>query len=161
MICGLPGTGKSFISRELANRIDAEHLNTDKIRKHVLDKRTYSEEEKNKIYNMLAKEAEKLLKQGKNVIVDATFYLKRHREIMKKTAEQTGNNFYAIQCILPEEEIRKRMEKRKQEKNYSEADFNVYLKIKNIFESLEGEHLVLDTSKSSEEILRKIDGYLE
>ena len=50
IICGLPGTGKTFIAKKLAPKINAEHLSTDRIRKELFPEPTYSEDEKNKVY---------------------------------------------------------------------------------------------------------------
>jgi len=159
MVCGLPGTGKSFISKELAKRLDAEYLNSDSMRMKILSKRTYSEEEKAKIYSMMAEEAGRFLKEGKNVIVDATFYLRKHRQMMRKVAGKEGSSFFAIECTLAEDKIKQRLEKRKTEKSESEADYEVYLKVKEIFEPLEQEHLAVDMS-SAEDALGKVLDYM-
>lgn len=160
MVCGLPGTGKSFISKKIAEMTGAEWLSSDSIRKRILEKRTYSEQEKNSVYEAMAKEAGKLLDQGKDVIVDATFYLARYRNIIDRTAWKHGCKLYIILCTLDDLEVRKRMEKRKQEKNDSEADFRIYIKIKEGYEPLKEEHLALDTALPLEEMISKITRYV-
>ncbi|MFH1393918.1 MAG: ATP-binding protein [Candidatus Micrarchaeota archaeon] len=160
MVCGLPGTGKSFLSRELAERLGAEYLNSDSIRNRILQERTYSEEEKSGIYLTIAKEASGLLKEGRDVIVDATFYLARYRKMIRDAAGREGTGFFAILCVLSEDELRKRIDKRKNEKSESEADFEVYLKVKGIFEPMELEHLELDMALPKEEMLEKVLKYV-
>ncbi|HID73198.1 TPA: adenylyl-sulfate kinase [Candidatus Micrarchaeota archaeon] len=160
MVCGLPGTGKSHLSRELAKRLGAEYLNSDSIRNRTLEERTYSEEEKARIYSLMGEEASRLLKEGKDVIVDATFYLGRYRRMMKEAADGAGTRFFAILCVLGEDELRKRFEKRKGEKSESEADFDVYLKVKEIFEPMELERIELDMSLPEEEMLGRVLAYV-
>ena len=49
LICGLPGVGKSAISKKLALRLKAVVLSTDKIRKELIKNPTYSSKEKKQI----------------------------------------------------------------------------------------------------------------
>lgn len=155
IVCGLPGVGKSFFAKKLAEKIGAEHLSSDHIRMNILEERTYSEEEKGRIYELMAEEAQKLLIDGKKVIADATFYLEKYRTLMKHAAEKSNVQFNIIECTLDESELKKRMEKRGGEKTESEADFDVYLKVKKIFEPVTVEHLEVDTALPIEENLNK------
>ena len=50
LVSGLPGTGKTFFAEHLSRQLNAEHLNTDKIRKQEIENRSYSEEKKQLVY---------------------------------------------------------------------------------------------------------------
>ncbi len=153
VVAGLPGTGKSHFSRKLAEVTGAEIISSDSIRMKILRQRTYSDEEKRMVYGKMAEDAKKALLSGKDVIADATFYLRKNRKIMKNIAEETDSGFFVIQCTAPDEVVRKRMgEGRKYE---SEADFRIYLKIKKDFEPICGKHIVIDTTEDGDAILRK------
>ncbi len=160
MVCGLPGTGKSSFSKELAKKIGADYLSSDSIRMQVLDRRTYSKDEKSRIYRLLAEKAGRSLTEGKSVIVDATFYLRDYRELFCSVAENNGTSLEIIECVLDEKELRGRIEKRKGEKSESEADFEVYLKIKGIFEPIEREHLILDMALPLDEQIKRVLKYI-
>jgi predicted kinase len=155
LICGLPGVGKSFFAKVLAQRMDAQYLSSDSIRMKELEKRTYSEEEKTRIYERMVQEAAELLGKGKGVILDATFYLERYRQMMRDVAQMNNVDFFIIECVLDEDELKKRMGKRKGEKTESEADFAVYLKVKREFEAIVEEHLVIETSEQLEGNIEK------
>ncbi|MBU0591641.1 AAA family ATPase [Candidatus Micrarchaeota archaeon] len=142
LVCGLPGTGKSSFSKELAKKIDGIHINSDIVRKKMFPNPTYTIEEKTQVYSRLKKETRDYLAKGKIVILDATFYQNQYRNMMSSTAESLGEKYYFVLCTLPEKEIEQRLKRRKS--NVSDADYNVYLKLRDIFEPIEGRHLTID-----------------
>jgi predicted kinase len=73
IVCGLPGSGKSYFARALAERIGAKHLNSDEIRQHLFEDRSYSTREKIAVYRQMADLAFEYLEKDKRVVVDATF----------------------------------------------------------------------------------------
>jgi len=80
LITGLPGTGKSTIAMHLARRLRATVLRTDVIRKQLFPQPKYTEEEKELVYKVTFLIAEYLLRAGKNVILDGTFYKRSLRQ---------------------------------------------------------------------------------
>ncbi|MDD5171498.1 MAG: AAA family ATPase [Candidatus ainarchaeum sp.] len=161
IVCGLPGSGKSSLSKDLAKRFSAVHLNSDIIRKELFPKPSYSEEEKRAVYAEMAKRAGELLAKGSNVIADATFSRKEYRETMDEVAGQTGAKVFIIKCILHEGETKKRLEKRKQAgKSPSDADYDVYVKLKETFEPLEGGYLEVDYMRPKKEVLAKVKEFI-
>ncbi len=162
LISGLPGTGKSRISRGLAPRLNAVHISSDSIRKKLLERRTYSEEEKALVYSEMLSQASKSLSGGKNVVADATFYKKSLRKEMRKAAEEAGTGFFLVECVLPEEKAKERISSRK--RGDSEAKYREYLIVKEAFEPFESseERITIDTSlpveESVETILRSVSG---
>ena len=80
IICGLPGTGKTMVAKEAASITGAVVLRTDEFRKRLFPHPTYSADEKGQVYDALLKEATSLLRDGRDVIIDATFHRSRERE---------------------------------------------------------------------------------
>jgi hypothetical protein len=160
MVCGLPGTGKTYISRRLAERLGIEHLSSDAIRKQVIRNRTYSEDEKQQVYSVMAEKARNLLQSGKSVIVDATFYQEKYRNMFLDIAKSSNIQAAIIECILEEHIIRKRMEQRRTENNDSEADFAVYETLRGKFEHIQQNHLLLDMSLPEAQILDLAADYI-
>jgi predicted kinase len=66
LVCGLPGVGKTSISKELAKLTRWTVLSTDKIRKELFPNPTYSSEEKRLIYDVLILITKYLHKSGMN-----------------------------------------------------------------------------------------------
>ncbi len=162
LVCGLPGAGKSTLAQALSEKIGAAYLSSDIIRKKMLNDRTYSENEKYRVYERMVEEAGLLLASGKTVVCDATFYKRGTRGEMKAAARRAGSEIYIVKCVLEEKEIEKRMEERKKWGNSeSEADFRIYLKVKSLFEEIDSEHLKVDTSLPLEKQLGVVESYLE
>ncbi|MFQ5887603.1 MAG: AAA family ATPase [Candidatus Hydrothermarchaeales archaeon] len=163
LVCGLPATGKSNLARNLAKRLKGQVLNTDIVRKELLEKPTYSDEEKELIYDVTFLIARYLLFNRRNVIIDGTFYKKRLRDRMREMARVAGTKFKIVECACPEDVVRGRMERRAERKRtLSDADFEVYEKIKAEFEPITEDHIVVQTNRNHrgnlEYVLKKLRG---
>lgn len=160
LVIGLPGSGKSTVARALASELKAKILRTDEIRKTMVQSPTYGEREKEIVYDAMLSAAGQLLENGENVILDATFYKEELRGRAKNLAEKLKKKFFVIECRAHEEVIRKRMEKRKKSiKSLSDADFEVYKKLKEKFEPIKknaDEHVAIDTSYLNKNEIREI-----
>ncbi len=156
IIYGLPATGKTTIAKELSKRIRAEHLDTDIIRKELIKSPKYTYEEKLLVYNIIALLTKYLLKYT-NVIVSGTFYKEFLREKFINIAREMNKRYYLIECVASENEIRKRME---HSREYSDADYNVYLMLKKEFEETKYERLRINTENPLHENIKLIMNYI-
>lgn len=154
LICGYPGVGKTTLANELGPLINAVILSTDKIRKELIDKPNYSEEEKKLIYNILLLIAKYLHNNGINCILDATFNNQKAIEDIKKGLNLTDDQFKIIECICPEELVISRIQKRK--RGYSDADVSIYRMVKENYEPLKEKHITVDTSQSLKKIVAEV-----
>jgi len=88
-ITGLPGSGKSVVSKALLKLLTEKGIHTqllasDALRKVLTPKPTYSLEERDMVYATLAYIAKLLTQNGVNVVIDATGNLRRYRENARK-----------------------------------------------------------------------------
>jgi predicted kinase len=155
LICGLPGTGKTFLSNKLSQYIDSTVLSTDKIRKELIQKPTYTPWERALIYDVLFLLAKYLHSSGINCILDGTFNMEKSRREIKDLLNLTNDQFYIIECICPEDLIVTRLLLRKDD--YSDATVSIYLKMKKIYEPVRQKHISINTSKS---VYKNIDRIL-
>jgi adenylylsulfate kinase len=101
-ITGLPGSGKSTISKELSNMLSASGtgaviLSLDHIRKIITPAPEYSEEERSLVYRSLAVMAQLLvLEGGRNVIIDATGNRRKYRDLARRLIPEFAEIY--IQC---------------------------------------------------------------
>ena len=91
-ITGLPGSGKSTIAKNLlellaSEKIEAVYLRLDEIRKEIVSEPQYTEEERERVYQGYAKRGLELIREGKNVILDATTHRKKWRDLVRAQAE--------------------------------------------------------------------------
>lgn len=158
MVTGLPGTGKTTFAKHLADNIDGVHLNSDMVRSQMGKRGKYDIASKAAVYHELQSRAEENLQQGKHLIVDATLYKNILREPFIKLAKQNETPVFWIELKANEKVIKERVGKKRK---YSEADFEVYLKIKAVYEPLEMSHLILWSDMMSvEEMIEKAKEYL-
>jgi predicted kinase len=118
------------------------YINSDELRLKLLSKRTYSLAEKYLVYEHMLAALTDALRDNKTIILDATFYKENIRNIFEEKASSFNEQIIYIEVTAPENIIAKRINK---PRTYSEADFDVYLKLKTEFEPMLKEHLVLAT----------------
>jgi predicted kinase len=152
IVFGLPGSGKSYFSKRLANELNAAYLSSDILRKKLLQNRTYSSEEKNKVYDFLLNEMIKLLREGKSVVADATFYKEEIRKKFERKINLLNEKIIFIEITADEELVKERLLKPRKD---SDADFNIFLKVRKEFEPLQKEHLILKSGKDNIEAMLK------
>lgn len=146
LVCGLPGSGKSFFASRLATRINAEYINSDQVRKELLAMGRYSFEDKLGIYQHMAERAAALISQGKDVVVDATFYHHSMRELFMEAALQDQCPVRFIVIVASEALVRERLSRPRTD---SEADLGVYQTMKAQFEDFTQPHLRLQSEEDN------------
>lgn len=154
VICGLPGVGKTTLARGLAPLINATVLSTDKIRKELIATPTYIWQERRLVYDVMTLIAKYFQNAGINCILDATFTTENSRKELRRKLALTCNQFSIIECICSEDVIVSRL--RNRENDFSDADITIYRKMKNIYEPVRGEHIIVDTSNPSNIDMKKI-----
>lgn len=137
---GLPASGKSYVAEALAKKYNFSHFITDEIRQELFQGKEaagyrkeikYSREASILVYSKMWEKACKQLSNGQPVIVDGTFLLKESRQKFYFLASKLNATFAVIKCLCPEEVIEKRLLRRRAEPDpYSEANFDIYLKMK-------------------------------
>jgi len=159
LITGLPGAGKTTFAIALANACAAIHLNTDRVRAKLGLRGHYDRKSKKKVYTCLLSMLESQLQAGKDAIVDATLYQKEVRMPFTELAARYHTPVKWIEIRAEEPVIRQRLQSKRP---FSEADFQVYLKIKTIYEPLQFPHLILySDARPLEELLDEALSYLE
>ncbi|MFH1237222.1 MAG: AAA family ATPase [Candidatus Aenigmatarchaeota archaeon] len=160
LVCGLPGTGKTSVAEAIAKKTNARILSTDILRKELLSNPAYTEDEKTLVYSMLFNMAGMLLKDGRNVVLDGTFYKKELRDNVRELATKTRSGLFVVEVVCDESVVRQRLEKRCKTCCASDADFAVYKKLRKSFEQIKEKHFTIDTSgawqKHADEIAAKI-----
>ena len=159
LFCGLPGVGKTRLANELAPLINAVVLSTDKIRKELIAKPTYTREEKALIYDVMLLVTRYLYNAatGVNCILDATFNTEEsRRKVRRKLANISAEQVYIVECTCPEGVVISRLKARKGD--HSDADVEIYRKMKQIYEPVKENqrHIVIDTSQDPKINAKKI-----
>lgn len=158
LVFGLPGAGKTFFARRLAEKLHAVHLSSDSIRRETGAWGHYSEAAKRNTYERMLKKMQDCIRSGADVVIDATFYKKALRDKFFHASVQSRQTFKMIEMKAGEACIKQRLSKPRAD---SEADYNVYKKIKEAFEPAAEEHLVLFSDKETiRDMLQKATAYI-
>ena len=72
LVSGLPGTGKSYFSRRLSEKVPIAVVETDTLRKSLFPTPLYSADESSRLFQASHLLIEDLLRSGIPVLVDAT-----------------------------------------------------------------------------------------
>jgi predicted kinase len=159
VVSGLPGTGKSFFARKLAERLPFLILASDTLRKVLFPSPHYEESENKRLFSACHVLIEELLMEGIPVIFDATNLLEHHREYLYRAAERANAKLIVVRVEAPTEVVRQRLLARKEAnmtQDDSEADWEVYTKMKPRKQKISRNHLVLDTSQDTNAVIDKI-----
>ena len=158
IVLGLPGSGKSYFAQALANDLNATYVNSDRVRNEKGARGKYSKEEKMLIYQQMAERAREVVLTGKHVVVDGTFYLAAMIDLFRSVSSTTMTSIIFISVVADEDLIRQRLSEVRKD---SEADYDVYLKIKEEAEPLEIAHLTLESGRDNiDEMLSAAKEYI-
>jgi len=171
VMMGLPGVGKTYVARRLAERIDAFHFLSDSIRKQLLGipvgqrrfedygKGIYKGNIGKKTYDELLRRAQIFLSAGFSVIADATFLREDTRDRARETAAKVGAPVLFVFADCPERTVRSRLRGRATEYSFSDATIDVYRAMKSRFKPPRASREVvrIDTSQPLTRSLAKIE----
>ena len=170
--CGLSGSGKSTVAREIGTAIGGEVIVSDVVRKRLaglnpaqraLDEYRaglYSAEMSARTYETIFKLARELLMYGKSVVLDAAFLRRSDRKTALRLARETGAQFACVLTEADENEVRRRLGARLAGgRDASDARWEIYVGQKRHFqrpsEVPEDRLLTIDTSRATERQLRQ------
>ncbi len=173
VVFGLSGTGKSTLARALSQKLLANYYNSDIVRKRLLDippeehhyepfgQGIYREEITEKTYEAMAESAAEDLREGRDVVLDATFRSKALRAKVFEKIKDIPCRVLFVECTAPEEVIKERFEERaKKTGEPSDGRWEIYVKQKEVFEAPEeipqDSLLVLETTRPVEELVEEV-----
>ncbi|MGV1100619.1 AAA family ATPase [Thiovibrio sp. JS02] len=145
---GLIATGKSTVAQAWASSRGLAYHNSDVVRKQLaglsptasqrdaVDQGIYSREFSQKTYAALLSRAREDIAAGRGTVLDASYQSRAERAAVRDLARSLAIPVYFVLCVCPEEEMRRRMEKRALDPNaVSDGRWEIYLKQKERFEA--------------------------
>lgn len=158
-VSGLPGTGKSYFCAKLAERLPFVILESDALRKALFSPPSYSPEESARLFRTLHLLIERLLRKGIPVILDATNLSERDRERLYNIADRLDARLILVRVEAPPELVYQRLKARSNGENSgnnSDADWEVYRKMKPSVEKISRKHYAVDSSRDIAPVLAKV-----
>ena len=157
--CGLMGSGKSALARELSRELGLCQLSSDLVRKSLAgrapaercgegyDAGIYSPASSAATYQALLRGARAELAAGRSVVVDATFRRAKDRAEFRALARELGVPFFLVQTRCSEKLIRERLKQRSREPGEpSDGRWELYPRQRAEFEEPQpGEAILVDS----------------
>ena len=159
VVSGLPGTGKTYLSNKLAERIPFIVLESDALRKTLFSFPTYSPQESSRLFRACHHLIEYLLKKGIPAILDATNLSEKNREYLYSIADRLKIKLIIVRVEAPPQIVYQRLKNRHQEAsadNKSDADWEVYQKMKHSVQNISRNHYAVNTSRDITPVIEKI-----
>lgn len=157
VVSGLPGTGKTYFSHRLAERISVVILESDALRKTIFSVPDYSPEESSLLFQAINFLVMSLLKSGVSLILDATNLSEHYREELYSIAEQSSARLILVYLEAPPEVVSERLRHRREDTgNKSDADWAIYQKMRPTVEKIRRKHYVINTAYDITSVLNKI-----
>ena len=161
---GFTGCGKSALAAEIARHLGSVYISSDVTRKKLaglpptqrasegIEGGLYSREMTEKTYTAMMAEAEQALLMWHSVVIDATFLRRADREKASDLARCVNAEFVILDCRLPEEGLKRRLERRLTETAVSDGTWEVYLSQRSRFEPVDEvppgqNHVIIDASR--------------
>ncbi len=177
VVCGLSGTGKSTVAQMIRNRLGFGILSSDRIRKRLAKipetasaradyaQGIYSDAFTRLTYETIVSEAEKTLRSGRGVVLDATFRLIGDRCRVSEMAARAKAPVLFVECIAEESDVLRRLRSRQNKPGeVSDATAEVYQRQRGEFapldEIVERSRVAVHTDQSEDTITEKIESAL-
>ncbi|MFP4348027.1 MAG: AAA family ATPase [Desulfococcaceae bacterium] len=144
VICGLPASGKSSLAEGLARSLSIGVIRSDDIRKEddarnevvPFGQGRYSRERRARVYGRMLNRAQDHLKQGRSVILDATYALKEWRAEAVQLAADLDTYLLFAECGCDTAVLRSRLKAREESSGRSDARLQHLTELMNQFEPL-------------------------
>jgi putative hydrolase of the HAD superfamily len=188
VMAGDVASGKSTIARELASRLGVARIEADRIRRNLIEgtsdgvdleahpsrtgewveherheaswEQNFARGFEDRVYAELMREAEKILKTGRGLVLDACFPSRWWRGVAHALARRHGFPFLIVECRIDADVQRRRLAERDGADGGSSWQAIGTL-MKPRYEAVEeftpAEHIALDTSQSVATVLRQIE----
>lgn len=157
VVSGLPGTGKSYLSHKLAERLHFVILESDTLRRALFPSPRYDPTESRRLFQAIHLLIARLLKRGISLILDATNLSERYRERLYSIAARLDVKLILVRVEAPPDVVWERLKVRQEdEQSKSDADWRVYQKMRSSVERIWRNHYAVDTSRDITPVLDKI-----
>jgi aminoglycoside phosphotransferase family enzyme/predicted kinase len=174
LVCGVSGTGKTTLARELSAVSGWDHVSSDLTRKRLAglapaergSAETYTPEMTARTYAAMGRAAAGAVRRSGGVVVDATFHRGAERAAFRAGLGATDARLVWLECRADPELLAERIRRREQDdRRVSDADLEVLARQHAEWEELvetPGEtHAELDASQSSPELVIEVEATLD
>jgi len=158
MLVGPPASGKSYLGRLVAERLGAELIQTDTVRKAMFRQPSYSGRESAAVYAECQRRIGRSLGAGRTVVFDATNLAERRRQVVYRIADEAGARLVVVLTYAPPAIVRQRLDGRLagvDPLDQSDADWQIYRRLGRA-DPIGRPHIVANTTVGLDQIVEVI-----
>jgi predicted kinase len=161
LMAGLPGTGKTTVARELANRTEGALLSKDEIRAALFSSEDieYSVQQDDLVMEAMLEAARFLLQKApaRKIFLDGRTFSRRYQiDRALKFASELAQPWTIIECICSEESARRRLDLEPDPAHPAHnRTFGLYLEMKARFEPITYAKTTINTDQPLEQCLEQ------
>lgn len=166
IVCGLPGSGKTTLAKELSKKIRVACICKDDIKERLYDSMKLSTLEDSKYIgkpsiDVMMHLAEQQLINGVDVIIEAPFNFSEDYPLFNNWKEKYDLDLYSIICSVDFEERKKRFLKRaRHEAHHDTQRISDHLPVGAIeydYATIPGKQIKITTNKEIEKLVQDIE----
>ena len=159
MLAGLPGVGKSTFARQVVSRVPLLVLESDRLRKILVDAPQYTPDEHSRAFRACHRLIHEFLTRGYPVLFDATNLTERNRRPVYGIAKKLGVPMAVAVVTAPEDVVRTRLGDREaglDRDTWSDAGWEIYSRMAPAWVPVKRPHIVVDTSKDTGPAVQRV-----
>ena len=161
VVSGLPGSGKSYFSRRLVERMPLLILESDALRKVLFPTPSYDRAESARLFEACYSLIDELLVRGVPILLDATNLIEGHRERLYNIAHRRDAKLVLVHVKASPEIVYERLKGRSEgvdPQDHSSATWQVYGRLYSTAEPIKRNHFVVDSSRDINPAIEKVAG---
>ena len=163
-LSGLPGTGKSHFAAKLAGTLPCVVLESDRIRKLLVNRPQYTGPEHGRVFAVCHLLIEQCLARGHCVVFDATNLSEAVRRPLSRICGRLSVPLLWVRLTAPLDVVKRRLNGRDagEPDGFSDAGWDVYSRMATGEDPVKGPHFEVDSSSdlagAVEQIVRFVSG---
>jgi predicted kinase len=112
---GLPASGKTYFSQQLAAEQDIFFLNCDNLRLAMYEQPAFDAAESKIVYGAVTFIADQHLAQGKSIVCNGNYHVRGNRDVMQSVAQKHNANYCILWTKTPYDVAKERIQSRDHE----------------------------------------------
>ena len=167
IVCGLPGSGKTTLAKELSRKLKITCIHKDSIKENLYEILELSTLEDSKriggqSIQLLYKLTEEQLENGLDLIIEAPFYFEEDYEIFRNWKLKFKLKIYSIICKINNKERSKRFQSRERHQGHRDIErLSDTATSGEVYKKLPGKIIKISTDKPPKKLVEELSKFLK